>query len=215
MFRIMMYGPAGVGVQQIAERAPSPVVIQTVDACDCSCPRYDVSRNMRLNDAVDSAIASEEYKTIVINNVSGLERMIFDFEFGRKVNPYEQGYCVGDGRLQIRFRQVLDKIIDSGKNLIVLADSAVVNMPGVFTTQPVPCIVPNANRCLFPLINDMLEAVIPVVLVESADGHIDKRIILKPRPSVMARMNMNLMSSPEEWMEFDGRKFFKGLEDAG
>lgn len=215
MFRIMLYGPAGVGVQQVAEMAPAPVVIQTVEACDCACPCYDVSRNMRLHDAVGAAIESKDYKTIVINNVSGLERLIFDFEFGRKINPYEQGYGVGDGRLKIRFRQVLDKIIDSGKNLIVLADSAVINMPGVFTTQPVPCMAPNANRCLFPLINDMLEAVVPVVLVENADGRLDRRIILKPRPSVMARMNASLMPSPEEWMEFDGRRFFEGLKDAG
>lgn len=215
MFHIMIYGPAGVGVQRIAEMAPAPVVIQTVEACDCACDCYDVSRNMRLNDAVTSAVESKEYKTIVINNVSGLERLIFDFEFGKKINPYEQGYGVGDGRLKIRFRQVLDKIIDSGKNLIVLADSAVINMPGVFSTQPVPCMAPNANRCLFPLINDMLQAVVPVVLVESADGRIDKRIILKPRPSVMARINDSLMTPSAEWMSFDGMEFFKGLKNAG
>lgn len=79
--RILVYGTEGIGKSTFAASAPRPIFVSTEDGLDAiACDRFPLAANyLAVMDSL-SALASEshEYRTVVIDSLDWLERLIWD-----------------------------------------------------------------------------------------------------------------------------------------
>jgi hypothetical protein len=137
--RTLIYGVAGIGKTTWAAASDAPIIIQTEEgAGDVGCPRFPIAETF---DAVMAAVAhlyeaEHEYRTVVIDSLDFLERLIWDHvcktvpDGSRKVERIEDyGYGKGYTHALTAWRQLFDGLSalrrDRGMAVILVAHAAV------------------------------------------------------------------------------------------
>lgn len=163
-WRILIYGNPGTGIEELSSLAPNPVYIPLKDRGVTWIPRYDKVCSLEQLKTVLSSCAENASETVILDNLSSLERLISDELIGRDTLLYELPYGVGEGRLKVGFRDVLDRMKRMEKNVILLANQTQNSVPGTLSLAPVPCRVPEVHRCVYGILDDWLDALINLEL---------------------------------------------------
>ena len=132
--RVLLYGAHGVGKSTWASQAPNPIFIQTEDgANDIGVARFPVTTHFASVIDMLRELYKEKhsYKTLVIDSVDWLERMIWD-EVCKKENvasiddiKYWRGYNVAL-LFWNEFKEALDFLRnDKGMSIVLIAHSKV------------------------------------------------------------------------------------------
>lgn len=130
--RILLYGIEGIGKSTFASNFPAPVFVQTEDGLgELDCAKFPLCKTAGA--ALDqlTALASQpnDYKTVVVDSLDWLERLIWDGVcLDNRVKaidniPYGKGY----GIALAHWREVLDVLSalrDQGKLILLLAHAA-------------------------------------------------------------------------------------------
>lgn len=113
--RALVYGVQGVGKSSFAALSQRPIFIQTEDGlANIDCDRLPLARSTKdVLDAIGALYAeTHEYRTVVIDSLDWLERMIWDDvcgEFGVKyLEKADGGYGKGYTYALPRWRTLLD-----------------------------------------------------------------------------------------------------------
>ena len=127
--RIILYGMEGIGKSTFAANFPSPIFIQTEDGLGMiDCAKFPLSKSF--DEVFQELVALEtepnEFKTIVIDSLDWLERLIWDkVAQDSKVNNIEQiGFGKGYTMALTFWRIVLDHLESlhkQGKIILLLA----------------------------------------------------------------------------------------------
>jgi hypothetical protein len=113
--RALVYGVQGVGKSSFAATSAKPIFIQTEDGlANIDCARFPLARSTK--DVLDAIAAlydeEHEYRTVVVDSLDWLERMIWDdvcAEFGAKyLEKADGGYGKGYTYTLPRWRIFLD-----------------------------------------------------------------------------------------------------------
>ena len=117
--RIMVYGQEGVGKSTFGASAPGAIFVQTEDGLgEIDCHKFPLAKSF--TDVVNELTAlrdePHEYKTVVIDSLDWLERLIFDEvckEFGvRSIEKADGGYGKGYVDALVHWRKVLSLLDD-------------------------------------------------------------------------------------------------------
>ena len=163
-WRILIYGQPGVGIEEVSSLAPNPVYIPLKDRGIAWVSRYDKVCSLEQLKSILSDCAESKSETVILDNLSCLERLITDELIGRDTLLYELPYGVGEGRLKAGFRDVLDRMRRMNKNVVLLANQTQASVPGTLSLAPIPCRVPEVHRCIYGLLDDWLDAVLNLEL---------------------------------------------------
>ena len=127
--RIILYGMEGIGKSTFASNFPSPIFIQTEDGLGMiDCAKFPLAKSF--DEVFQELVALEtepnEFKTIVIDSLDWLERLIWDkVAQDSKVNNIEQiGFGKGYTMALTFWRIVLDHLESlhkQGKIILLLA----------------------------------------------------------------------------------------------
>ncbi len=159
-WKALIYGSPGIGVERLASLSPKPVYISTRDRLVSWAPSYDsVYSLVQLQDTI-AACSGIDAETIILDNLSGVERLISDELIGRDLSLYELPYGVGEGRLKNGFRDILDRLRRIGKNIILLANQTQISVPGVSSLASFPCKAPDVHRCIYSMLDDWLDVML-------------------------------------------------------
>ena len=127
--RIILYGMEGIGKSTFAANFPSPIFIQTEDGLGMiDCAKFPLAKSFDevFQELVALETESNEFKTIVIDSLDWLERLIWDkVAQDSKVNNIEQiGFGKGYTMALTFWRIVLDHLESlhkQGKIILLLA----------------------------------------------------------------------------------------------
>lgn len=127
--RIILYGMEGIGKSTFAANFPSPIFIQTEDGLGMiDCAKFPLAKSFDevFQELVALETETNEFKTIVIDSLDWLERLIWDkVALDSKVNNIEQiGFGKGYTMALTFWRIVLDHLESlhkQGKIILLLA----------------------------------------------------------------------------------------------
>jgi hypothetical protein len=112
--RLLLYGTEGIGKSTFAAQAPVPIFIQTEDGLDeIACDKFPLAGTLDEVLAALCELHSEQhsYKTVVIDSLDWLERLIFDSlcrEYSvSSIEKVDGGYARGYTHALTYWRQVL------------------------------------------------------------------------------------------------------------
>lgn len=129
----MLYGPPGIGKSTWGAQAEAPIFIQTEDGLiDIEVPHFPLCKDFTEFMSYAYGVSEEEndFKTVVVDSIDWLEKLIhahtcqkhgkealedFGFARGEKFSLQRWG----------EFIQIMDKIKESGRNIILLAHSEI------------------------------------------------------------------------------------------
>lgn len=126
--RTIIYGPEGIGKSTLASNFPDAVFIdfeRGTDSMDVA--RFDTPKDYGLLIDLLNSIAQEDIcKTVVLDTADKIEQMIMEYICNKhKLRSIEDaGYGKGYTYIAeewIDLMKVCDKIIDSGKNIVIVA----------------------------------------------------------------------------------------------
>lgn len=127
--RIILYGMEGIGKSTFAANFPAPIFIQTEDGLGMiDCAKFPLAKSFDevFQELVALETETNEFKTIVIDSLDWLERLIWDkVALDSKVNNIEQiGFGKGYTMALTFWRIVLDHLESlhkQGKIILLLA----------------------------------------------------------------------------------------------
>lgn len=129
---ILLYGPDKVGKSTWAASAPNPVFICTEEGSNqLDVARYEKPGSFHeVKAQIKQTIEEPEYKTLVIDSIDWLEPMIFEQVCAESDKmpktiadiPFGKGYPLAVQKWR-EILEELDKVIESGKTVILLAHS--------------------------------------------------------------------------------------------
>ncbi len=115
--RIMTYGSEGIGKSTFAAQAPHPIFIATEDGLDqIDCDSFPLCKTFEEVIVCLRALATEkhDYKTVVIDTVDWLERLIFDYLCklynAKSIEKVDGGYSKGYVYALTQWREVIDAL---------------------------------------------------------------------------------------------------------
>lgn len=134
--RILVYGTEGIGKSTFASEAPKPVFVQTEDGlAQIDCDKFPLAA---IFDAVIAALTSlrdeqHDYETVVIDSLSGLERLAWDVvckEYGVKsIEKADGGYAKGYTHALTYWREIVELLSalrnDKGMAVVLIAHARV------------------------------------------------------------------------------------------
>lgn len=127
--KILIYGAHAVGKTTWAARFPKAIIVSIEDGTsDIDCTRIPSSEFKKAEDVLQAVIEiakSDDFETVVIDSADWLERMIetglmdsgFSFDYGRGAAEIARRFS--------KFLKVLDKCVESGKTVILVAHQEV------------------------------------------------------------------------------------------
>lgn len=120
--RLMIYGQEGVGKSTLGATAPDAIFVQTEDGLgEIDCRKFPLAQNLGDVLAALTALRDEdhEFRTVVIDSLDWLERLIFDEvckEFGvRSIEKADGGFGKGYVDALVHWRKVLS-LLDELRN---------------------------------------------------------------------------------------------------
>ena len=126
--RTIIYGPEGIGKSTLASNFPDAVFIDFEHGTDSmDVARFDTPKDYGLLIDLLNSIAQEDIcKTVVLDTADKIEQMIMEYICNKhKLRSIEDaGYGKGYTYVAeewIDLMKVCDKIIDSGKNIVIVA----------------------------------------------------------------------------------------------
>lgn len=126
--RTIIYGPEGIGKSTLASNFPDAVFIDFERGTDSmNVARFDTPKDYGLLIDLLNSIAQEDIcKTVVLDTADKIEQMIMEYICNKhKLRSIEDaGYGKGYTYVAeewIDLMKVCDKIIDSGKNIVIVA----------------------------------------------------------------------------------------------
>lgn len=125
--RMVVYGAHGVGKSTFAANCPSPIFIQTEDGIDSlGVEAFELAKSVtEVFAAIDYLIeTSHPYKTVVIDSLDWLEKLIFakvcDLKGVEDISaiPYGRGFTIAE----LEWKKILDKlnVLNSEKKMLVV-----------------------------------------------------------------------------------------------
>ena len=188
--RIMVYGQEGVGKSTFGASAPGAIFVQTEDGLgEIDCHKFPLAKSF--TDVVNELTAlrdePHEYKTVVIDSLDWLERLIFDEvckEFGvRSIEKADGGYGKGYVDALVHWRKVLS-LLDDLRNqrgmMVILVAHAKVERFEDPENMAYDRYAPRLNKHAASLISEWVDAVMFAMkrMRVSKDG--DARAIASP-----------------------------------
>ena len=126
--RVIIYGPEGIGKSTLASKFPDAVFIDYEHGTDSmDVARFDTPKNYGLLIDLLNSIAHEDVcKTVIIDTADKLETVIMEYVCNKQqIRSIEDaGYGKGYTYIAeawIALLKVLDKVIESGKNVVLVA----------------------------------------------------------------------------------------------
>ncbi|MDR2345463.1 MAG: ATP-binding protein [Planctomycetaceae bacterium] len=127
--RILVYGTEGIGKSTFASTSPNPVFIPTEDGLDnIDCAKFPLCKTFtEVMDCIN-ALQNEphEYRTIIIDTVDWLERLIWDFTCHQyrveNIERVDGGYGKGYTIVLTHWRRFVESLrnLRDQKNMIVI-----------------------------------------------------------------------------------------------
>jgi AAA domain len=123
-FHALLYGPPKIGKTHLAIQSEKPLVIDTDDGSgNFECDRIPVKDNVVLVEALREAYKNEEYKTVIIDSVTAVDRILGDAVC--KANGWANLEALDYGKchayVYTEWKKILDiaeSIKQKGKNII-------------------------------------------------------------------------------------------------
>lgn len=129
---LLVYGPDKVGKTTFAASAPNPIFIQAEEGSNqLDVARFDVPHTyIEVIKQIEQVVEEKEYKTLVIDTIDWIENLVhtqvcMEAEKMPKTIadiPFGRGYPMALVKWR-QFIELLNKVRDSGKNVILLAHS--------------------------------------------------------------------------------------------
>ena len=138
---VLAYGPKGLGKTSLAAQFPKPLLIDIEGGAKyINIDKYPCKTFADVIEALTDAIKDTEYKTIAIDSLDWLESLIFTaIKEKYKTDSIEKA-AGGYGKaykevldLNVQIKNLLEKIIDSGKHVFLIAHPRVVNFNNPLT----------------------------------------------------------------------------------
>ena len=188
--RILVYGQEGVGKSTFGASAPAPIFIQTEDGLgEIDCHRFPLAKTFAdvVNELTALRDEPHEYKTVVIDSLDWLERLIFDEvckEYGvRSIAKADGGYGKGYVDAVVYWRillNLLDELRDKRGMMYILLAHAKIERFEDPENMSYDRYVPRLNKNAANLLIEWVDAVLFATkrMRVSKDG--DNRAIATP-----------------------------------
>ena len=129
--RVVLYGVESVGKSTFAAKFPRPLFLDIEGGTShLDVDRCEISTWKQLTDALAEAKATD-YKTIVIDSADWAERLCVEDLLASTKKTSIEDFGFGKGWVMVaermsRFLSSVDQLIDSGKNVVMIAHSKIV-----------------------------------------------------------------------------------------
>lgn len=138
---VLAYGPRGVGKTSLAAQFPKPLLIDIEGgAAFIDIDKYPCKTFNEVQEALIEFVAEKEYQTLVIDSLDWLETLIITHINNKYKTDSIEKAAGGYGKaykevldLNIQIKNLLQKIIDSGKHVFLIAHPRVVNFNNPMT----------------------------------------------------------------------------------
>lgn len=220
--RVLIYGTAGIGKTTWAAQAAEPAFVLTEDGlgqnevdhfprCDTYAEAFDCIRQLIAED--------HSYRTVVLDSVSALERMVWaallEADGKRDLQSYGwwKGYEAARDRYWPDLLMSLDHLVDAKEmDVILIGHSEITKFKGP-ETDDYNRYMPALHPTLMPVIAQWCDAVLfasyAVHTVKAGDrtvakGTGERTVKTEERPAFLAKNRYSLPSEiPLDWGEFD------------
>lgn len=131
--RILLYGIEGIGKSTFASNFPAPIFVQTEDGLDnINCSSFPLSKSFDevIEDLDELVVYDHEFKTVVIDSLDWLERLVWDKVcVENKVSSiegigYGRGYVIALTYWK-KIVELLDRLRNEKKMIVLLLAHAV------------------------------------------------------------------------------------------
>ena len=132
-WRMMLYGVPGVGKSTLAAKAPNPFFLDLergLDQIDVVKNKNPIANLNEYKNWCEMLMAQEKVKTVVTDTLDHLEKLVFDWVCSVNNQKSIESWGYGKGYVLAReewngILQLWDRLVDSGKNVLVVAHEEV------------------------------------------------------------------------------------------
>jgi hypothetical protein len=165
--RIVIYGPESTGKTTLAAVMPEPVFLDTEDGtAHIEICRAEIHEWKEAQDSIDAILAGKvSAKTLVIDTIDWLEKMLAEHICAKAKKAGLEDFGYGKGYTFLaeafsKFLRDLDKVIDSGITVCVLAHSTVKRFEAPDGAQPYDRYELKLSKQCSPLLKEWCDALL-------------------------------------------------------